>query len=109
MPERRTGNGISVLPTHYFIVREQLAIGCSSITIHDLHHTSLCGSCYACNAIASLDALVAERDRAAAALKQALDCKGEWNGTVSEKGGYPAICPMCANAARSALAEVDRA
>ena len=29
------------------------------------------------------------------AVRHALDCKGPYNGTVSEFGGYPALCPKC--------------
>lgn len=41
------------------------------------------------------------------ALAHALDCKGSFNGTVSERGGYPAICTDCEAEAREALAGPD--
>lgn len=37
------------------------------------------------------------------ALREALDCKGPYNGTVSEFGGYPAICEKCVERVRQAL------
>ena len=43
-----------------------------------------------------------------AALEQALDCKGSYNGTVSQSRGDPAICPKCAAAARAALAREEQ-
>ena len=41
------------------------------------------------------------------ALERALDCKGAYNGTVSERGGYPALCPACVTVAREVLARLD--
>ena len=41
------------------------------------------------------------------ALAHALDCKGSFNGTVSERGGDPAICTKCEAEAREALAGPD--
>lgn len=38
------------------------------------------------------------------ALRLALDCRGSYNGTVSEDGGNPAICTKCEQAVRAALA-----
>lgn len=38
------------------------------------------------------------------ALSAALDCKGSFNGTVSARGGDPAICTGCEDQARAALA-----
>jgi hypothetical protein len=37
------------------------------------------------------------------ALDIALDCKGSYNGTVSERGGEPALCTKCEKAVRAAL------
>lgn len=53
---------------------------------------------------AELVAVREERDRLRDALRIALDCKGWCNGTVSQQGGYPAICLTCADTARAALA-----
>jgi hypothetical protein len=36
-------------------------------------------------------------------LRTLLDCKGSYEGTVSERGGYPAVCSGCADLARAAL------
>ena len=38
------------------------------------------------------------------ALRQVLDCRGSYNGTVSMYGGDPAICTKCEAVARDALA-----
>ena len=42
------------------------------------------------------------------ALRDVLDCKGPYSGTVSEFGGYPALCHGCVERARAALAAVGR-
>lgn len=41
------------------------------------------------------------------ALTKALDCKGPYNRTVSETGGYPAVCPACLQQAKDALAALS--
>ena len=47
-------------------------------------------------ALAQVEHLVMEAELA-------LDCKGSYNGTVSENGGYPALCTRCESALRAAL------
>jgi hypothetical protein len=41
------------------------------------------------------------------ALTMALDCKGSYNGTVSQLGGDPALCTKCEEAARLALKDAE--
>jgi len=50
--------------------------------------------------LGALDAVVKLRD----ALRIALDCRGPHEGTVSGRGGDPAICPKCEETAHAALA-----
>ena len=45
----------------------------------------------------------AAAEQAREALRQALDCKGPYNGTVSQRGGDPALCAKCEEVARAAL------
>jgi hypothetical protein len=54
--------------------------------------------------VADLDRLLAENARLREALEAALDCKGSYNGTVSQLGGYPALCTKCEEVAHAALA-----
>ena len=59
---------------------------------------------------ASIDVPAADRVEAEVArlrdgLRQLLDCKGSYNGTVSEQGGDPAVCTKCEARARALLAE----
>lgn len=54
-------------------------------------------------ALAALDRLDASVERLREALLRALDCKGSYNGLVSELGGEPALCTKCEKIARAAL------
>jgi len=55
-----------------------------------------------------LEQVEAERDRYREALEMALDCRGPFEGTVSRRGGVPAICTKCEALIRAALHPKER-
>lgn len=55
----------------------------------------------------TVKALIQYARRLEAALVVALDCKGSYGGTVSSRGGDPAICTKCEATVRTALSGLD--